>query len=153
MQCERIKGDRGADRDGDPSSSLEHLYLRFAGLSSLSIMPPSVGPPLRSEDDGGYKGKNMTLPASWWTSTSLFNLERRAIFAKVPSPRNVADGRLGFTQHMHRTSSRQETTVLSVSQDSPSSSSKARTDKSAHSTMSVDTAPFPSCKNPRGKPL
>ena len=31
----------------------------------------------------GYQGKNMTLPASWWTSTSLFELERRAIFAKV----------------------------------------------------------------------
>jgi hypothetical protein len=152
MRHECIKGDGAADGGGDPSSSLEHLYLRFAALST-SNMPPSVEPPLRSEDDGGYKGKNMTLPASWWTSTSLFNLERRAIFAKVPSPRNVADGRLGFTQHMHRTSSRQETTVLSVSQDSPSSSSKARTDKSAHSTMSVDTAPFPSCKNPREKLL
>ena len=31
-----------------------------------------------------YKRRNMTLPASWWTSSSLFQLERRAIFAKVP---------------------------------------------------------------------
>src|SRR5271155_2137715 len=34
----------------------------------------------------GYNGRNMTLPASWWTSTPLFQLERRAIFAKVPPP-------------------------------------------------------------------
>jgi hypothetical protein len=34
----------------------------------------------------GYQGRNMTLPASWWTSSSLFQLERRAIFAKVPPP-------------------------------------------------------------------
>lgn len=34
----------------------------------------------------GYSGRNMTLPASWWTSTSFFQLERRAIFAKVSFP-------------------------------------------------------------------
>ena len=33
----------------------------------------------------GYVGKNLTLPASWWTSNALFQLERRAIFAKVRS--------------------------------------------------------------------
>jgi hypothetical protein len=103
MRDQRIKGNWGAGRGGDPSSSLEHLYLRFAALSS-SNMPPSVEPPLRSEDHGGYKGKNMTLPASWWTSKSLFSLERRAIFAKVRSARNVADSRHGFTQRIHRIS-------------------------------------------------
>jgi hypothetical protein len=113
MRPERIKSDRGPDGEGDPSSSLEHLYLRFAALST-SNMPPSAELPLRSEHDGGYKGKNMTLPASWWTSTSLFNLERRAIFAKVLSPRNVADRRLGFMQRIHRISSPRETTALST---------------------------------------
>jgi hypothetical protein len=28
----------------------------------------------------GYNGHNMTLPASWWITTSLFQLERQAIF-------------------------------------------------------------------------
>jgi hypothetical protein len=39
----------------------------------------------------GYVGKNLTLPASWWTSSSLFQLERRAIFAKVFYSLNLID--------------------------------------------------------------
>jgi hypothetical protein len=45
------------------------------------IKPSSTTPAIEGK---GYNGRNMTLPASWWTSTSLFQLERRAIFAKVP---------------------------------------------------------------------
>jgi hypothetical protein len=44
-----------------------------------------------------YNGRNMTLPASWWTSISLFQLERRAIFAKVPHFFHVLR-RHGYTQ-------------------------------------------------------
>jgi hypothetical protein len=47
-------------------------------LTMDSSPPPTV-------ESKGYSGRNMTLPASWWTSGSLFQLERRAIFAKVRS--------------------------------------------------------------------
>ena len=50
-------------------------------LAELSITQSSA-----TAQAKGYSGRNMTLPASWWTSTSLFQLERRAIFSKVFLP-------------------------------------------------------------------
>lgn len=82
-----MSGHKSELGNGNPTSSLEHLYLRFALLNTDMSPPAELAIPSTAADDGfvteGYQGKNMTLPASWWTSTSLFNLERRAIFAKV----------------------------------------------------------------------
>jgi phenylpropionate dioxygenase-like ring-hydroxylating dioxygenase large terminal subunit len=65
--------------------------------AELDMIEPAV--PIK-----GYNGRNMTLPASWWSSTSLFQLERRAIFAKVfPPPLILTKTWLYATQSSHFT--------------------------------------------------
>ena len=67
----------------------------------------------------GHSQRNMTLPASWWTSSSLFQLERRAIFAKV-YPFERTDDRVGCTQLMGRISRNRGRIELSALPDIPS---------------------------------
>jgi hypothetical protein len=73
------------------------------------------GSPIAVESTSkGYSGRNMTLPASWWTSSSLFQLERRAIFAKVFPLFDLVDGRLGCMQRILRISRNRGRIVLSA---------------------------------------
>jgi|SRR5579859_2559556 hypothetical protein len=64
----------------DPDTANDTL-----GYTTSKMPPAEFGVPetVAAVAPTGYHGKNMTLPASWWTSSSLFQLERRAIFAKV----------------------------------------------------------------------
>jgi hypothetical protein len=72
----------------------DHLKMAPAELP----LSEEVTPPAQVK---GYHGRNMTLPASWWNSTSLFQLERRAIFAKVPTRSTLThQNRHGYMQLM-----------------------------------------------------
>ena len=103
-----------------PSSSLHSSFSRLlldpSIMSPAELSPPSPTAPGEGDVTKGYKGRNMTLPASWWTSTSLFQLERRAIFAKVPTtyPSRILTDRPGYTQLTPLFSTNQVRTELSI---------------------------------------
>ena len=94
-----------------PTSSFICLNHLFRSITTMSLAELSMTEPSAASEAERHSGCNMTLPPSWWTSTSLFYLKPRAIFAKVSLLLILVTNRLGYTQPMHRISMNQDPIV------------------------------------------